>query len=45
MKNLTNEEIENLSYEELAKMILENKKGKMKIIDFERSLYAPIDNR
>ena len=33
MKNLTDEEIENLSYEELAKMILENKKGEMKIID------------
>lgn len=38
MKNLTNEEIENLSYEELAKMILENKKGKMKIIDIFKKI-------
>lgn len=38
MKNLTDEEIENLSYEELAKMILENKKGKMKIIDIFKKI-------
>ena len=38
MKNLTNEEIENLSYEELSKMILENKKGKMKIIDIFKKI-------
>lgn len=38
MKNLTNEEIENLSYDELAKMILENKKGKMKIIDIFKKI-------
>ena len=38
MKNLTDEEIENLSYEELAKMILENKKGEMKIIDIFKKI-------
>ncbi len=38
MKNLTNDELENLSYEELAKLLLENKKGKMKIIDIFKKI-------